>query len=88
MTVVSFQHIIRMVSLAVRLSTVIKGSNVDSAQQMDILVTMSKCLKRTAMEQDVEAANIRAALEDELLKELTVRFVDNIEEPSQNDYVK
>lgn len=88
MTVVSFLHLIRMVSLAVRLCTLVKGSNVDNVEHMNILVTMSKCLKRAAMEHDVEAADLRAVLEDELLMELTLRYVDNISEPSQNDYVK
>ena len=76
-----------MVSLAVRLCTVIKGSNVDNAEQMNILVTMSKCLKRSAKENDVHAADLRAVLEDELMKELNVLYVDNIDEPTQKDYI-
>lgn len=87
-TVISFQHIIRMVSLSVRLNTVIRGSNVDSAEKFDILVTMSHCLKKAAKECDVEAEDLKATLEDELLKELTIRYVDDLREPEKKDGVK
>ncbi len=53
-----------------------------------MLVTMSKCLQRSAKECDVAAADLKAVLEDELLKELTIRYVDYIEEPAGNDFIK
>lgn len=87
-TVISFQQIVSMVSLCVRLNTVIQGSNVDSVEQMDILVTMSKCLQRAAKEWDVEAADLKATLEDELLKELIIRYVDFLNDSERKDVVK
>ncbi|EFX67538.1 hypothetical protein DAPPUDRAFT_261487 [Daphnia pulex] len=59
-TVTSFQQIIRYVSLGARLSTIIQGANVDNVEQMNILVTMSKCLKRQAKESDIRASDLRS----------------------------
>ena len=87
-TVTSFQHIIRYVSLGARLSSLLKGANVDNVEQMNILVTMSKCLKSAAKECDIQASDLKAVLEDELLKELTVRYVEYVEEPAGKDFIK
>ena len=87
-TVTSFQHIIRYVSLGARLSKLVKGANVDYVEQMNMLVTMSKCLQRRAKECDLAAADLKAVLEDELLNELTIRYVDYIEEPAGKDCIK
>jgi hypothetical protein len=84
----SFQQIIRYVSLGARLSTIIKGANVDNVEQMNILVTMSKCLQRQAKESDIRASELRSVLEDKLLKEITIRFVDKIDEPVNSNFVK
>jgi hypothetical protein len=86
--VTSFQQIIRYVSLGARLSTIIQGANVDNVEQMNILVTMSKCLKRQAKESDIRASDLRSVLEDKLLKEITIRFVDKINEPANYNFVK
>ena len=87
-TVTSFQHIIRYVSLGARLSSLLKGANVDNVEQMNILVTMSKCLKSAAKECDIQASDLKAVLEDELLKELTVRYVEYVEEPAGKDSLR
>lgn len=55
---------------------------------MTVLVTMSKCLQRTAKECDVDVANVKNALQDELLKALTSRFVQSITESVENDVIK
>lgn len=75
-------------SLGARLSTIIKGANVDNVEQMNILVTMSKCLQRQAKESDIRASELRSVLEDKLLKEITIRFVDKIDEPVNSNFVK
>lgn len=69
-TAVSFLTIIRIVSLKSRVSNLIKlnGSNVDNKVQMPILVTMAKCLQRTAKECNVDAAKAEKELQDVLLK--------------------
>jgi len=87
-TVTSFQHIIRHVSLGARLSTIVRGANVDNVDCINILVKMSKCLQRKAKECDIESADLKAVLEDELLKELTVRYVDYVKEPAGKDCIK
>jgi hypothetical protein len=86
--VTSFQQIIRYVSLGARLSTIIQGANVDNVEQMNILLTMSKCLQRQAKESDIRASDLRSVLEDKLLKEITIRFVDKINEPANSNFVK
>lgn len=87
-TVTTFQQIIRYVSLGARLSTLIKGSNVDSScDQMNLLVIMSKCLHNKAKECDISSSDPEEVLEDQLLKELTIRFVNTLPEPSTNDFV-
>lgn len=65
-----------------------KGANVDSAENMDILVTMSKCLQRQAKECDIQAADLKAVLEDELLKELTIRYVSEIRDSDTPDFIR
>lgn len=87
-TVNSFLQIIRFVSLYARLNTVIKGSNIDNNEQMEILATTSKCLKHKAKQCDIDASDLKRALEDTLLNELTTRFVDSIPEPTTSDYIK
>lgn len=77
----------RYISLHARLNTVIKGSNIDSSEHIRILVTMSKCLRAKAKECDIAAADMKKALEDKLLKELTERYVDSIPDPKKNDYI-
>ena len=49
---------------------------------------MSKCLQRKAKECDIESADLKAVLEDELLKELTVWYVDYVKEPAGKDCIK
>lgn len=87
-TVTSFQHIIRHVSLGARLSTIVRGANVDNVDCINILVKMSKCLQRKAKECDIASADLKAVIEDELLKELTVRYVDYVKEPAGKDCIK
>ncbi|KZS02441.1 Uncharacterized protein APZ42_000517, partial [Daphnia magna] len=87
-TVTSFQQIIRYVSLGARLSTILKGSNVDNKEEINVLVTMSKCLQRHAKECDVNASYLKAVLEDKLLKEISIRYVTQIDEPANSDFVK
>lgn len=77
----------RCVSLHARLNTVIKGSNIDSSEDIKILVTMSKCLRDKAKRCDIDAADLKKCLEDTLLKELTVRYVDSIPDPKKVDYI-
>jgi hypothetical protein len=48
---------------------------------------MSKCLRQKAKECDIAASDIKRALEDTLLKELTVRYVDSIPDPKKTDYI-
>jgi hypothetical protein len=55
---------------------------------INILFKMSKCLQRKAKECDIESADLKAVLEDELLKELTVRYVDYVKEPAGKDCIK
>ena len=54
---------------------------------MNILVTMSKCLQRQAKESDIRASDLRSVLEDKLMKEITIRFVDKIDEPVNSNFV-
>jgi hypothetical protein len=49
---------------------------------------MSKCLQRQAKESDIRASELRSVLEDKLLKEITIRFVDKIDEPVNSNFVK
>ncbi len=49
-----------------------KGANVDNVEQINMLITMSKCLQGSAKECDVAAADLKAVLEDELLKDLSI----------------
>ncbi len=48
---------------------------------------MSKCLRQKAKECDIAASDIKRALEDTLLKELTVRYVDSIPDSKKTDYI-
>lgn len=77
----------RCVSLHARLNVVIKGSNVDSSEDIKILVTISKCLSEKAKQSDLAADDLKKSLEDKLLKELTVRYVDSIPVQPKNDYI-
>lgn len=74
----------RCVSLHARLNFVVKGSNVDNREDRKTVVTMSKC---KAKKGDLTAAELKRCIEDSLLKELTVRYVDYIQKPEKVDYV-
>lgn len=54
---------------------------------MPILVTMEKYLQRTAKECDVYAGKIKIEIEDELLKEITNRFVDLIDDSQDKNVI-
>ncbi len=77
----------RYVSLLARLNTVIKGSNIDSSEQIVILVTLSKCLQHKAKQSDIAAADLKKSMEDTLLNELTTRYVDSLPNPKKIDYI-
>ncbi|KAK4030746.1 hypothetical protein OUZ56_024085 [Daphnia magna] len=49
---------------------------------------MSKCLQRNSKECDVNASDLRAVLEYKLLKEISIRYVNQIDEPANLDFVK
>ncbi len=55
---------------------------------MNKLVTMSKCLQQQAKECDVQAADLKAVLENELLKELTIRYVTELRGEEHPDFIR
>lgn len=75
-------------SLHVRNYSVLRGVNTYNAEDMNVLVTMSKCLQRCDKECDVAASDLKAVLEDQLLKDLTIRYVESVPNPSIMTYVK
>ena len=50
------------------------------------LVSLAKCLKKQAKDLDVSAATIKSCLKEELLQELTIRYVGEIPNP-KTDYI-
>lgn len=77
----------RYVSLLARLNTVVKGSSIDSSEQIVVLATISKCLQHKAKQSDIAAADLKKCMEDILLKELTSRYVDSLPEREKVDYI-
>lgn len=85
-TVTTFQCVIRNVLLGAYLSSTVPGSNVDNVEQMNVLLTISKCLEQKVKECDIEASDLKAVMEDKLLKEITIRYVEMFPQPKKHRF--
>lgn len=74
-------------SLHARLNTLIKDANVDNSEQIAVLVTMSKCLQQKAKQCEISAKDLKQSIQDNLMKELAIRYVDSLPEPNKTDYM-
>lgn len=85
-SVTSWLQIIRYVTLQSRLNTARRNANIDDGERVECLVSLAKCLKKKAKDLDVSAATIKSCLKEELLQELTIRYVGEIPNP-KTDYI-
>ena len=55
-----------------------KNANIDNQEQLHVLVSYKNCLVHKFRECVKSAAEIKHALKDQLVKELSIRFVDTV----------
>ncbi len=76
----SWLHIFLILSLYNPCKNAVCNGNVDNEENLSVLVAYKKCLVNKFKESEDSAREVREALKDKLLKELSIRYVTKLAE--------